>query len=308
MQARFHYVKCPLAPKTRSKENDKTSKRSKTPASTQALHHCPRCLKTPCPVLAAESHESNECEYCILQKAPAQIFKNQICLLISLDPQDPKLFKKELVSSFDKRNTAYLDVVKELQGCLKPTSAGALDMRSILLRTAKFRKPLISDRCPFGNGDLALISSLWDDQFVSVRSFKVNKKRRKFIKDEFLHRQYCIVIRGIDSFTHLFKPKGSMENAKQLLASETDFFKRFLEGDESNSIAQMMRKLSFLKSVFNDAALNYPDANDVLACWRGIVGENEEFGYTKLLKFEDAFVSTCLSAPPNVSSNNQNTY
>ncbi len=65
---------------------------------------------------------------------------------------------------------------------------------------------------------------------------------------------------------------------------EVVFFKFFLEKNEIFTIdslansCQLLRKLAYLKSVLNDASLNYPEASSVLAHWREIVGEDEKFG------------------------------
>lgn len=84
-----------------------------------------------------------------------------------------------------------------------------------------------------------------------------------------MHRQYCIIaVRGIDSFGHLFKSANSMQNAKNFLTDETDFFKFFMKKFQQAG-RERQRKLAYLKSVLNDAAVNYPDANYVLGRWRG---------------------------------------
>ena len=250
MQARFHYVKCP--------------------STSEQPHSCDKCSQNA-----------------------SEIFANQICLLISIDPRDMKDFATETKSPLP--SSAHDQLKKKLR-----TDGSELEViLSADFKTEHFWKPLLSvrERIEYGESDaavdssLALFSNIWHDDFVELPGKKLKLSTKKddtidFIPDPFLHRQYCIGIRGMESFRHLFHPANSISTANRLLAAETDFFGR-LRSEKDPWIS-----LSYLKSVFYDARLNYPDANYTLAAWRGLADETRPFGFKALDELEPAFLKS----------------
>ena len=247
---------------------------------------CPRCFPARCNF---PEHDPKKCDDCVVQNSLAEKFANQICLLISLDPKDSKSFKREIQSSLGHLEENELQL---LTGALQTQGLpSVIHLESIHRRANEFKEPLLSVREPIDDC-VALISSMWDDRFVQLPDNVLIVSRARsitFVPDGLLHRQYCIGIRGLDSFAHLFNPPDSIVNAKILLAGETDFFKRFYSENDT------FRQLSYLKSIFNDASMNYPDVNHILANWRGLKGtttsgEAVEIGQKRLLGAEADFL------------------
>ncbi len=258
MQARFHYVKCPI-----SSPNHQVPGQSFGISQANQVA-CPRCSNSPCPNSGLHEHQPLSCNYCISRAAPGKLFKNQICLLLNLDPQDSKKFKSEIVSPLDEKDGEYESALTALLEVLDVNSEPAANwMTNVKITSEEFKKPLLSRQEPVVDGTSALLSSLWFDDLVNLRELKITDRNTiNFRKDGFLHRQYCLGVRGIDSFKHLFAAKNSMENAKKLLMEEVDFFKLFQERNEIPSSDRLtiscesLRKLAYLKSVLNDASVN----------------------------------------------------
>ncbi len=351
MQARFHYVKCPIADKHII--NDPS---------------CPRCSNHACPNIASSpefAHDPGKCDFCIKRQAPSHLFADQICLLISLDPKDAQEFSSERLHSLNGTNFSLIDEACEaFESALLAQPFSGLN--HVPVSSSSFMKPLFSIReaieidddnvvnasqsqitnvrgrdrsrsrargrgrtnslirstAPIGfvipdaaaavadnnaldsdGCSLALISSLWDDSYVELpgNQLKITKNKSvQFFNDGYTHRQFCIAIRGIEAFKHLFKPAGSIACAKRLLLAETDFFKRLRNTQNS------WNQLSYLKSLLYDAALNYPDANWTLAQWRGWKKlqqqPNEtagvsEIGYKQLETLEESFLKLQVITP-----------
>jgi hypothetical protein len=135
-------------------------------------------------------------------------------------------------------------------------------LKDLDIKSSKTAFPLIY-KCEATNisRKKALISCLWSDDFVI--------SPRAYYSDGFVHRQYCIGIRGIESFVHLFgkthnDKDSSLFEAKNLLNRNSHFFDR-LKGEMS-----MFRDISILKSILFDASTNYLEYNSTLAHWRGL--------------------------------------
>ncbi len=211
----------------------------------------------------------------------------------------------------DKKDSEYEPALTALLEVLGVNSEPAANwMSTVKITSEEFKKPLLSRKEPVVDGTSALLSSLWFDDLVNLRELKItDRNTTNFYKDGFLHLQYCIGARGIDSFKHLFAAKNSMENAKNLLMEDVDFFKLFRERNEIPSTDRLtisceeFRKLAYLKSVLNDASVNYSDASSVLACWRGIVGEDGKLGSEVLTEIEKAHLISEVNSsfPPPFS-------
>ncbi len=155
------------------------------------------------------------------------------------------------------------------------------------LKGSTFYNPLLSIREPFGNGSLMLASSIWCDDLVNHSTTMAS--------DGFVHRQYCIVIRGLDVFSHLFRSAAPIASARKLLNNDTHFFK------EINNCPEDMRRLSMLKSMLHDANLNYVEFNHILAYWRDLGNRAEDgsdaTGFRLLMKNQRTFLEKLISNP-----------
>jgi hypothetical protein len=300
MQARFHYVKCPVA----------------------APHgHCARCTHIPC----SRQCEQSRCAECILLEDDHQqimdkrkkLYADQICLLISLDPSDSKIFQARTQSSLAgprKKQSAppntnryassssrkrprkpqlyspLIEAKVELKAVLtSPNTLRPIDTHRIKqLFSPNFMKPLLSLREPFGpNNRLMLISSLWSDELVKFSADE--RQKGEFFDDGFVHRQYCIAVRGVDSFKHLFRDPKAVVNAQKLIAPDHHFLKNF-----SSKPDDQMSKLAMLKAIMYDANVNYIEYNHILENWRRpsiSAAGTEPFGYRKLIGVSKTFYS-----------------
>ncbi len=308
MQARFHYVNCPLA---------------------QYHPNCHQCAYKLCP--RTTDHNPNACVNCLNEEIRqnsrrklSQIYANQITLLICLDPSDCKSFNKGLKTSLKdddndkesvkRRKTTPADskssannnsetVVDVHQTLLKilqsPNSLEASGLAAITQSSASFLNPLLSIREPFGENDnLMLISSLWCDELVGLKELQITKdKSIPFVSDGFVHRQYCISVRGMEAFQHLYNNDANfVQNALKLISSDSNMAKHLstLEND--------VRKHSLLKAIMYDASINYVEYNRELARWRGLSTPANPIGYEQLnevsknfyrSKIYSVFLSTC---------------
>jgi hypothetical protein len=114
------------------------------------------------------------------------------------------------------------------------------------------------------------LSSRIAERIADREQFSIlNALRGAHYSDGFVHRQYCIDIRGIESFVHLFGNKNNDKNSSlfkaiNLLNSNSHYFDR-LKGEMT-----MFRNNSILKSILFDAFTNYLEYNSTLAHWRGL--------------------------------------
>ena len=66
-----------------------------------------------------------------------------------------------------------------------------------------FFKPLATIRKPLKD-DVLISKSVWWDELVGIQNINISKdKTIPFVKDGFVHRQYCISVRGWNNF-HFF--------------------------------------------------------------------------------------------------------
>ncbi len=291
MQARFHYVRCPL-----SKDHD---------------DNCPRCGFTTCDVGNEASHTPENCSKCAKEAERrefadrlAKLYGNQITLLISLDSTDSKSFANSVKFSVSpakgskkrpKNNRAFnQNALKKLLDPCKKKFTSPSSVSGISFKSKNFMKPLVSVRDPFGkDSNLMLISSLWYDGLVDLKKLSVTKGLNiPFIPDGFVHRQYCIAVRGMEKFKHLYQQNDAVENAQRLIAGDSNFFKNY------STTSDPKQKHLTLKAILYDASVNY-----VLAEWRGLSSLEAPFGYKKAKEVMRRYFAQCVQENSGASSN-----
>ena len=163
MQARLHYVCCPNCPKFSKKK---------------------------------------PCKQCTPPEHLAQIYANQVTLLMSLDEEGS-------YGKFISGKTIFKNCSDE-SGKILMKSLENKNLTSLKLKEGEssesFFSPLVHAKIPL-NASKLLSMSLWCDEYVSIKALK---------KDGYIHRQYCFVSRGLS----LLKDKVCKGDASIKIADE----------------------------------------------------------------------------------------
>lgn len=198
------------------------------------------------------------CRHCTQTQSLDLIYKKQLSIILSLD-------EDEKFSCFSLHSTSYFPgCPTKDQGCLTNfllsgnESALTTTTKSgkrthlrmpIQLASPSFFSPLISSRIPLKD-DILLIKSLWCDKHVNLANIKLSKtKTIKFVPDKFVHRQFCISVRGWGNFSKLFTDCKSCTQIAQRLMNPEGLIKHF-PIQKGNS--------DFIRKINYDLSLTFP--------------------------------------------------
>lgn len=197
------------------------------------------------------------CPKCIESEKLKKIYENQISIIISLD--EPESYSKfsSSVNCFNGCTAKAEIYLKNLfQTCNddKPVDMG-------IARSTDFFKPLIIMREPLVE-DVLVTKSLWYDKFVKLENISVSKKKTiPFVDDGFLHRQFCITIRGCARYSHLFTGSESSFKIAQTLMNPEGLIRHFPPKSRSSE--------KFARKIMSDTLLNFPMFSEELRLARG---------------------------------------
>lgn len=209
--------------------------------------HLVKCPKNDC----------KGCPKCINSETLRKIYENQISIILSLD--EPESFGKfsssvNCFNSCTAKAEKYLKTLFRTCKTDKPADMGKA-------RSSNFFKPLMIMREPLDD-DVLVTKSLWYDKFVKLENISVSKNKTiAFVDDGFVHRQFCITIRGWARYSHLFTgSKSSFEIAQKLMNPE-GLIRHF--PPESRTDHKFIRKL------MSDTLLSFPMFSEELRLARG---------------------------------------
>lgn len=215
----------------------------------QARFHLVKCS------FAHTDTDTALCPKCLDLEILKNIYANQISIILSLDEagsfspftSSKKYFKGTTTTDPEKLN---LDRMLKLR-------ESTMEMRKV---STNFFKPLISKRIAHAP-DILISKSLWDDKYVNLTKVKLNSdKEIKFVSDGFVHRQFCISIKGWRSYELLFP--GDNENFEIAQRSMTP------EG-LSKSFITTRKEPKFIRKLLYDLSLTFPLYSDELRQARG---------------------------------------
>lgn len=136
-----------------------------------------------------------KCPKCIKSETLKNIYENQISIILSLD--EPETYGKfsSSVNCFNGCTSEAEEYLKTLFNTCKDDEPEKMG----IARSTEFFEPLMSIDEPLKDDfDFLITKSLWYDEYVDLQNIIVSKtKTIPFVKDGFIHRQFCITIRGL---------------------------------------------------------------------------------------------------------------
>jgi hypothetical protein len=137
------------------------------------------------------------------------IYYNQVSIILSLDSERTlcEFDQTSRITTFNGCDDSTLDYLKAR------ANADEYDANRCHKKTSTrndFLKPLYHEKEPLSGTTTASISKcIWEDRLVSIDKIPGLEGEKfaliPFVPDNFCHRQFCISIRGWDSYTDLFK-------------------------------------------------------------------------------------------------------
>lgn len=212
----------------------------------KAKHHFVKCPLNNCP--------GENCNKCTKNETLQKIYSNQISILLSLD--EPEMFPD------------FTETIKTFKGCTKQiekslekiiftgTDSG---VGSIKKRSPSFFKPLMTIRECIKN-DILLCKSLWMDKLVTVKPADM-PQNVDFYDDGFLHRQFCIVVRGWANYINLFSGFESSQKIAHKLMNPEGLLRHFPNEHRSDP--------KFIRKIISDLSVSFPFYSEELRCARG---------------------------------------
>ena len=211
--------------------------------------HFVRCPRSNC--------KGGKCGKCAKKESLDTIYNKQISIILSLDEEDKFGNFSSSTTCFegcDPSNVMYLtELLKD--GKEKSSREGVeagrpKPVEPKTLKSPSLFKPLITIRTTLKN-DIALSKSLWYDKHVDLRNIAVSKSRAiPFKADGFIHRQFCISIRGWNNFSALFTGFESCEKIAHRLMNPEGFIRHFPRGGRGNP--------DFIRKLIYDLSLTFP--------------------------------------------------
>ena len=236
------------------------------------LHYvkCQNCVK-----FSGES-----CDKCTSDDKLKNIFGFQISLLISLDEDGEFGHFQSKTDYFEKCNSS--ENRMELKNTLKSETMKSMKIKRS--RAKSFFEPLIHERKALNNNSM-LSSTLWADEFVGLNYLTLGRKTINFQKDGMIHRQYCIVTRGLGMLYGLIGNTDSTSKAVNEILNpvKKDFNRKEAEGDS----------IPFIRNAIHDLSPSFMQYSNDLSILR--TGQS-------ILEQLDSFNNCILSESPQLKS------
>ena len=195
------------------------------------------------------------CQKCTKNETLENIYKNQISIILSLDENETFPKFTPFTFNYASKGKYAMNLLKTGKGAGKKPSKLNMD----------FFKPLATIRKPLKD-DVLISKSVWWDELVGIQNINISKdKTIPFVKDGFVHRQYCISVRGWNNFSLLFTGFDSSEKIAQKLMNPEGLIRHF---PSSRNDPEFVRKIVY------DLSLTFPFYSEEL---RRLNGENSWF-------------------------------
>ena len=190
------------------------------------------------------------CQKCTKNETLTNIYKNQVSIILSLDENETFPKFTPFTFNYASKGTYAMRLLETGNRAGKKPSE--LNMN--------FFKPLATIRKPLKD-DVLISKSVWWDELVGISDINISKNKTiPFVKDGFVHRQYCISVRGWNNFSLLFTGFDSSEKIAQKLMNPEGLIRHF---PSRRNDPEFMRKIVY------DLSLTFPFYSEELRLANG---------------------------------------
>ena len=237
------------------------------------------------------------CQKCTEIETLKNIYKNQVSIILSLDEKE----------TFPKFTPSTFNYATEGTYAMNLLKTGNRAGRKPSELNKNFFKPLATIRKPLKD-DVLISKSVWCDELVGITNINISKNKTiPFVKDGFVHRQYCISIRGWNNFSSLFTSPDSCEKVAQKLMNPEGLIRHFPEHKDN---------ADFIRKIVYDLSLTFPFYSEELRRAQGEISwfdkltrslpTNSESEVTEVVsnsEIEDHYYSETTSVDDGNNSN-----
>lgn len=206
---------------------------------------------------------AKDCDLCLSKETLQNIHGNHLSLLLSLDDDNKKLAKFANDIKFRSGISDPNDCEILLNTMMKSEVPKNLSELTANASSNSFLKPLVQKNIKIKD-DVGMAVSLWNDKLVKLP--QKSKEVVDFRPDPWVHRQYTLMTRGWNVFSHLFSESETIFKIANGMTSNDGLFRHV----NQRSDPQLVR------SVVYDMSPSYVQYSDELLAMKGKGGSKLE--------------------------------